>query len=827
MRSAYGESLCKECSCNVGKEVVGSGCPDHPSLMLIDGAPGKRVSARGKAFSGDGGKLVREIMSAIGMDTSDVWYTYACPCPTMNGKDPKSSDLRACHGGLLKEIERVHPGMVIAMGNAALTSLIGSGLGITKRRGFCHTIYFESFEVTVFPTLSPVSVAAAPDGFRDLLDDFQRIQKILNGEPASIDPPYRDFRPVSDERGLVKLTNELKRLKVPAALDIETTALEPGLGDIISMGFTWATEDGYETRVLDMPRAYYSADVSNLVRARFKRAMRGLDVICHNAQFDVYWLWERGFDVNIVADTMLESYCLDERQGSHGLKALSATILSAPEYDAGLDKKLDPVKWFDNPEYAHEVLMYNGADAYYTMRLHEHFVIEMADDNVSLVNDLILIPATRHFIRLRMEGMRVDTQYLEDLGRRWESEIAEIESHLRSFEGAEDMNLRSTKQISEYLYDTLGLKTIPAKPDGTLEPLDIAKATAGIDDDEAQEYWRTTNVKRGTKAKATSTYMLWWLAQQHEFPRWLVKHRLLSKAHGAYYSGYKAIMDSEGRIRPRFKLHGTRTGRLSSSDPNIHGMPRNKDIKRIFEADPGMTIISADYSQAEVRMVAHLARDEHLLAAIKSTDIHRAISMRLFSLTDEELDAMSEQERTIKRRAAKTIVFGLIYGRSAGSLAPQMGVTEKEAEEYMAMFYKMMPQVREWIAVQHAQVMIDREVISLFGRKRRFPVVIGRKHASEIRRQAVNFPVQSSVSDMTLLANMRIIQRLDEAGIECRVWPHVHDGFYFQVNSDYVDKAIEITKEEMHDVPFETDVPFAAEIAIGSNWGKLEVVYEG
>jgi len=138
-----------------------------------------------------------------------------------------------------------------------------------------------------------------------------------------------------------------------------------------------------------------------------------------------------------------------------------------------------------------------------------------------------------------------------------------------------------------------------------------------------------------------------------------------------------------------------------------------------------------------------------------------------------------------------------------------------------------MPKVREWIARQHALVMKDREVSTIFGRKRRFPLVLDKRHAAEIRRQSVNFPVQSAVSDMCLLANMRIIDRLDAEGIVCKVWPHVHDGFYLQVEDKSVKRAIDITVEELHNIPFETKVPFAIEIQAGKNWGSLQAVYGG
>jgi DNA polymerase I-like protein with 3'-5' exonuclease and polymerase domains len=145
----------------------------------------------------------------------------------------------------------------------------------------------------------------------------------------------------------------------------------------------------------------------------------------------------------------------------------------------------------------------------------------------------------------------------------------------------------------------------------------------------------------------------------------------------------------------------------------------------------------------------------------------------------------------------------------------------------MNKFFEMMPKVSTWLNRQKLYALQNHEVSSIYGRKRRFPLIASQSHKAEVQRQAGNMPVQSSVSDMTLLANMRIIKVLEAEGIKCRIWPHVHDGFYFQVLEKYEERAVEVTKNEMHAVGFKTDVNFKCEIQTGTNWGKLKVVYDG
>jgi len=818
---------CAKCSLPKEKRVGGHGCRDHPDIMIVGEAPGAEEVAQGQPFVGRAGKLLRSTLTALHVDTSRVYFTNACCCrPPMN-RTPKASDVAACKRRLISEIEEIKPKVIVALGNTALSAFLGGGAGITKRRGMYNLLEFPSgMEVGIIPTLHPAGVLRMPDGFRDMADDLALAVEVVNGAAGVIEPPYDSFVLINEGQGLEYLIRELSKGE-PVAIDLETTSLDPRQGDILSISFSWADL----TMVVD----WYHLSLED--KSALGSAMEGCEGIFHNGQFDVHWLWQNGVGVDIIADTMLASYLLDERKGAHGLKRLATKHFRAPEYDSEVRPtmadgrkaalSLTAEDWESDPELRQRVMRYNGADSYYTFALWKKFLPEMREEDVVWVHDSILIPAVRHFIRFEMDGMLVDTDYLQEVGEKWMKEILDLEHQMREFPGAEEVNLRSSKQVQAFLFDTLGLRMMPAEVDGTVSMETALEETSQVQDEDAQEFWHTTQFKRGTKARSTNTWMLYFLAQQHKFPRLMVRHRILSKQYGAYHDGYIKLMDEENRIRPRYRLHGTRTGRLSSTDPNIHAMPRRKEIKRIFMAEPGFTIIAPDYSQAEIRMVAHLAGDENLIAAIKGQDIHYEISKKLFGMTDAQMKALPDEERTIKRRAAKTIAFGIIYGRSPQSIAPQMGVTKEVAEDYVQSFYKMMPKVREWIARQHALVLREKEVSTIFGRKRRFPLVLDKRHASEIRRQAVNFPVQSAVSDMCLLGNMRIIHRLDDEGIECRVWPHVHDGFYFQVPDKSVERAIEIAKEELHSLPFETDVPFAVEIQSGKNWGKLEVAYEG
>lgn len=790
---------------------------EAPRILFVAGVPSDNDVRNERILSGRDGALLRRLLVKLDVDLfNDVGYTSVFT--EAIGGAPKIDLIRMQAPELIKRIRQGTPDVVVTLGAVATTALLGSGPAIDKRRGFPK----QEPGMLVLPARDPRAILANPDEFPDLITDLERAVAIMHGGRPTIDPPYHHYNLIDTEETFWPLIRKLQSLwGRRVAIDIETTSLDPKTGSILSLGLTWQRNTA---SIIDCQWMDRDKERTRVL----KWALAGMKHIFHNAQFDAAWLRHRGFQVNLVFDTMLAHYLLEGRQSGHGLKRLAADRYRAPAYDDAIAvADLTLGKWSFMEEHRHEVMLYNGADSDYTFRLAQDLKSEMTGEGVEWVHDNIMMPASTHFIKLREDGMLVNREYHDDLGARWLTEIQGLEEQMMKFPGAEDLNLRSTVQVKKYLYDTLGLRPMGGRKNVPISARVVSREITGVQDDEAQEFWRTSNVSRDLKSSSTGTYMLFWLAQQHEFPRILVRHRILSKLHSAYYEGYRDLMDESGRIRPSYKLHGTRTGRISSTRPNIHGMPRRKEIKSIFEADEDYTIISADYSQAEIRMVAHLAGDETLTQALDAQDIHKEISKQMFNLTDADVEALPVEEREIKRRAAKTIAFGLIYGRSASSIAPQLNIPIKQAEDYMDRFFRMMPKVRIWLAQQRVRAVRECEVSSIYGRKRRFPFIADKSHLAEVQRQAGNMPVQSSVSDMTLLANMRILKTLGDEGIHCLVWPHVHDGFYFQVPTECADRAVEVTKNEMHDVGFETKVNFKCEIQTGTNWGKLKVVYEG
>lgn len=830
---------CSDCP-HQGRKVCSShrGTTKSPGIAFIAGSPDSRDIAKGEPFSGSQGEILRTTMVALGMSPEKHYYDVAVRCQMPRGKEPRKTEISACSETLALRLASAQPRLIMPMGNAGVTAILGTGRGITHRRGRYSTVEIGDLTYGVLPTVDPGSVNRNPEAFPDLLTDLTLAKRILDGAAPRVDPPYDRYYLADTEDKVAKALHRL-RSDCPEwiAVDIETTSLDPRDGEIICVGLSWKRDSAV---VLDWQALHYVQELTHtedgwqtLTGVQIlERALANSQVSYHHGQFDARWLHARGLDVNFDFDTMLAHHLLDERPGSHGLERLAIDRYQAPSYEEELKQEHSlPGSGAVEGEQSYaavpreQLMRYNAADVDYTYRLTQDFMKELPEDLYRL-NHSLVIPAARYFTNLEHQGVPVDRDHLESLGAAWGAEIADIDARIASYPGAEDLNLNSPKQLAAFLYDHLGLEPMPStEGEEFIDSAVVQEMTGEIEDPDALEYFRTASSAVFTKLKPRSTaaYMLWYLADQHEFPKLLVQRKTIDTRYRNYYVGIRDRLDDDGYLHPHYRLHGTRTGRLSASNPNVHGMIRSSEIRRIYNADPGYVLLDFDYSQAEIRMVAHLAQDEVLTETLRGEDIHSGIAQRLFSMTTEEWEAQDSDTRKLRRRAAKTIAFGLIYGRGAKSLAPQIGVTPEEAEQYMLAFFEQMPGVRRWIERQKATVRASQEVRSLFGRRRRFPILTkgGLGHAE---RQGVNMPVQSSVSDMTLMAQLKMVRTMQAKGIEVRPHFSIHDGGLLRVPEDRVDEAVRIAKDALADVPFETDVPFTSDVAVGPSWGETKEV---
>jgi len=493
----------------------------------------------------------------------------------------------------------------------------------------------------------------------------------------------------------------------------------------------------------------------------------------HNLKFDMQQCVAFGIGRPQTAyDTMLLHYLHDERPGHHDLESVAIEHLGVRPWK----HVMKPYKhrFEDAPR---EVLYeYNACDAYYTRKLIEPLSALLTDEEKNLY-EVLLAPASDALAAMEMRGVRVDVDYLRRLDEQYAAEIEQAKQELFRLAGHE-FNPASWQQVAKILYTELRL------------PLPHGRVSTDVDALEA-------------------------LSGRHQFPGKLLEYRNKQKFLSTTVRGVTSAVDPQGRVHTTFNLHGTVTGRLSSSNPiNLQNIPRTEEARNIFVARSGWSLVEGDLSQAEIRVLAMFSQDRALIEALCNSDVHKAVASMMFNVKFE--DVTKEQ-----RQAAKHLAFGVIYGMSPKGLAFELGCLEIEAESLIRKFFQAFPAAHEWIRETQRETLRTNKVKTPFGRTRRFEL-IDEGNKSEVMRQCVNAPIQSTASDITLMALTYLPTELNCA----TTYPvlTVHDSILLETCDDPVAVAKRLTEHMARPYPFFGDVPMKADAKIGTRWGSLKEV---
>ncbi|MWQ63250.1 DNA polymerase I [Glaesserella parasuis] len=506
-----------------------------------------------------------------------------------------------------------------------------------------------------------------------------------------------------------------------------------------------------------------------------------------NIKYDLTIFARHGIELQGVAfDTMLQSYTLDST-GRHNMDNLAERYLGHQtipfEELAGKGKHqltFDQIELNKATEYA-------GEDAEITMKLHQLLWSELqkTPELVKLFEQ-IEMPLVSVLSRVERNGVLIDPAKLLAHSVEIEQRLKELETLVHQ-EAGEVFNLASTKQLQEILFNKLGLPILKKTPKG---------------------------------APSTNEEVLEELAQMgHQVPVLLMEHRGLSKLKSTYTDKLPQMINAQtGRVHTSYHQAVTATGRLSSSDPNLQNIPiRNEQGRRIrqaFIAHDGYVILAADYSQIELRIMAHLANDANMIKAFaEGKDIHRSTAAEIFGVP---LEAVTSEQR----RSAKAINFGLIYGMSEFGLANQLGISRTDAKKYMELYFQRYPAVQQFMLDIREKAAEKGYVETLFGRRLYLPEINSsnqmRRKAAE--RVAINAPMQGTAADIIKVAMIGI----DQAVRNCEdiaMIMQVHDELVFEVKADRVEHYTQLIKAEMEKA-IELKVPLIAEVGVGSNWDK-------
>ncbi|RAK57152.1 DNA polymerase I [Phenylobacterium deserti] len=528
------------------------------------------------------------------------------------------------------------------------------------------------------------------------------------------------------------------------------------------------------------------------VIARLKPLLEDPSVlkVAQNAKYDMAVLSRYGIEVGPIEDTMLISFVLEGGlHKSHGMDELSKRWLEHEPISfktvAGTGKGQ---KSFKHVALS-EATCYAAEDSDVTLRLYEHLRPRLAHEGLLGVYETVERPMPKVLADMELAGVKVDPEQLRILSNDFSVRMAELETKAHELAGR-PFNLGSPKQIGEILFAEMGL---------------------------------SSGKKTATGAMSTDASLLEDLAAQgHELPRTLLDWRQLSKLKGTYTDNLiEAISPKTGRVHTSFSLAAATTGRLASSDPNLQNIPirteEGRKIRRAFIAEPGHVLISADYSQIELRLLAHIGDIPQLKRAFaEGLDIHAMTASEMFGVPVEGMPAET-------RRRAKAINFGIVYGISAFGLSNQLSIPREEASAYIKTYFERFPGIRSYMDRMQQQVRAEAFVTTIFGRKVHIPAARGKSQAerSFADRAAINAPIQGAAADVIRRAMIRMPGALEKAGLQARMLLQVHDELVFEAPEAEADRVIEVAKQVMEraaEPAISLSVPLVVEARAAANW---------
>jgi DNA polymerase-1 len=625
------------------------------------------------------------------------------------------------------------------------------------------------------------------------------------------------YRSVTTEEQLQEVLDALA--DAPCfAFDLESTSLDALRSEIV--GIALAVPPVGEGRAWYIPLGHH--DGTQLARQHVLDALRPFlsdpdrASYAHNAKFDIELLAQAGIEVrSIMLDTMLAAILLGKRAGLKEL-ALHELGTEMTEITALIGSGKKQRSFAEVP--IQEAAPYAAADADMTLRLADrlHTQLEATPDIRALCYDLE-VPLVPVLVAMERAGIGLDVAYMRQLGETLGKRIMQVEDQIYDAAG-EKFNINSGIQLGSILFEKLGLPT------------------AGLSKTATGRYSLTADALEKLSARLAEA------GDQHEILEQVLHYRQLAKLKSTYVDALPDLANPQtGRIHTSFNQLGAATGRLSSNNPNLQNIPVRTEegnaIRRAFVAAPDHVFVAADYSQIELRVLAHITEDPNLVQVFQQgQDIHAATAAQLFGVPAAEVDKN-------QRRIAKTVVFGVIYGISSFGLAQRTDLGRSEAQALIDALFARFPGIRAYIDRTLETGRNQGYVQSLFGRRRSVPDLSSENHnrRQAAEREAINAPIQATAADIMKLAMLRVAGALEQHGLHTRLLLQVHDELIFEVPHDEIETVRHVVRDAMENVmqsehplvrklmqsehPF--GIPLGVDIAIGPNWEEMEEIRQG
>ncbi|NWF94485.1 MAG: DNA polymerase I [Syntrophaceae bacterium] len=628
--------------------------------------------------------------------------------------------------------------------------------------------------------LSPPDLKGLREIFKEL--EFNKLLKELPPEKGADD---KDYRLITDRDQFLALLEELKRAPC-FAIDLETTSPHPMWADLVGISLSFPPHQAFyiplgHRTANQLPLAWVLEQLKPLLEDT------GMKKVGQNLKYEWIVLKRHGISLQgIHCDTMIASYLLNPTKHNHNLgeiarEYLDRTVTDYEEVVGGRGKAVT----FDqiDPEKAKD---YSCEDAEVALQLSHLLLPKLEEDGSRALFDQVELPLLVVLAKMEMNGVKVDTDLLKEFSKEIEIQLQQKMDRIYSLAG-EVFNINSSQQLGRILFDKLKLPV----------------------------------VKKTKTGYSTDVDVLTKLSLHHDLPLEILGYRNLTKLKSTYIDALpKLVHPKTGRVHTSYNQTVTATGRLSSSDPNLQNIPIRTEegnrIRQAFVPERGWLIISADYSQIELRILAHLSQDEMLIDAFRNDeDVHARTASEIFNIPMERVTPAM-------RREAKVINFGIIYGMSAYGLSQQLGTEPKIAQAYIDQYFRRYPKVQAYIENGLEEARRKGFVTTLLHRRRYLPDIhsptVAIRQASE--RMAVNTPIQGTAADVIKVAMIRIQNRIEESGLLTKMIMQVHDELVFEVPEEELGRSLPMIQNEMEHV-MELSVPLKVSIHSGKNWAEV------
>lgn len=826
---------CGKCYYRKQRFVGGRGNINAP-LVIVGESPGTDELVSQKPFTGPSGRILQAQLDKLGLKPEDYWITNAMQCIPVKVDDAKKNQthmanaVRVCNNRLMAEIGAAPRKVILAAGNAALWSVTGqTDTKITQVRGRLYKS--QHADVGVMGTVHPAFLLRGGAGYtQKFKEDIEYAVNLSKGGVPKqwVEPKYwiceteDDIRDV--RRRLHEDCHEYQELhpgipkfnQTPVGCDIETAGFNHRHDDILCYGIS-----------ANPHKVYIIPEVLVLSLAS-KELLEDEDFhwIGHNWKFDVKFLRYRKIKARQNQDTMLLSYVQNENRGIHDLDQVASDVLGAPPHKHILDKYL-PNRRTSYRVVPRKLLhKYLAFDVGKTISIFYAYWPQVEGEkwNKMAYNDLYM-PAAEMLAEVEMNGICVNQKQVKENSYTYRKKIWQVKKDLDALTMAKfgrTYNPASPQQMQDLLWNQLGLR-----PMGTSTDEDhLKEVEAELRDRHivCQELKLLMDYRKAAKIYGTFIRPLIPMAERTEAER--------------KKKDQKVFIQEDGLVYATFKIHGTRTGRLSSNDPNLQNQPRLTDIRNQFMARTGLDgiqrwLMEVDYNQAELRSLAVMSGDPALLNIyLTGKNIHYEVSMDLWGkdwlqrYTEEHKKKDQEDYDLAKFQYIRTkaVNFGIIYGREAPSLAEEFNITTWEAQAMIDGWASKFPVA--WAFIQKCRMapQLNQTILTVYGRRKR-ATVAARENINSLMNEAANFPHQSTASDYTLDSATRLYKPL-RTQFDARIVNLIHDAIYidFPPIPEVAFAVAKMVVSEMEATPRMkgvTAITFEAEPEVGISWGSL------